>query len=130
PAAGGASRTVTKNPGHYVEPRFSPDGSGILYRRVTGGYFTSGAWSQDPGIWWLDLGHEPKLLSRSGSDAHFGALPDRVFFSDTIEETQLVLKSVNLEGVDVRTHLKGAQATEFRVSPDGRWVAFTENWNA
>ena len=33
-------------------------------------------------------------------------------------------------GHDERTHLHGDKATEFSVSPDGRWVAFTEQYNA
>ncbi len=131
PASGGAGRVVTREPGHCVEPRFSPDGKSVLYRKVTGGYFTSGAWSMDPGIYLTPLkGGAPTLLSKTGSDAHFGAATDRVFFSDTVEDTQPVLKSVNLQGVDVRTHLKGEQATGFSVSPDGRFVAFAENYNA
>ena len=50
--------------------------------------------------------------------------------SETVDETKLVLKSVNLEGHDERTHLRGGEVTEFRVSPDGGWVAFTERYNA
>jgi len=131
PAAGGASRTITKTPGHYVEPRFSPDGRSVVLRKITGGYLTAGAWSQEPGIYLLPAdGGAPRLLSRTGAEAHFGAAADRVFFSDTLEETKRVLKSVNLDGVDSRTHFKGETVTSFSVSPDGRWVAFMEKQNA
>ncbi len=131
PVDGGTPRTVTREPGDYVEPRFSPDGKQIVYRKVAGGYMTSGTWSVDPGIYLAPAeGGEPVLLSKTGFGAHFGAASDRVFFSDVVEETKLVLKSVNTAGLDQRTHLKGEQATEFSVSPDGRWVAFTESWNA
>ncbi len=131
PVTGGASRVVTADGGLYVEPRFSPDGRTITCRKVAGGYLTSSIGSIDPGIYVIPAAGGPAVrVSRSGTDPHFGAGNDRVFFSDTVEETQLVLKSVNLEGFDERTHLKGEVATEFRVSPDGRWVAFTENYNA
>ena len=127
----GAPRTITTTPGHYVEPQFAPDGSGVVYRRTTGGYFTSGAWSTEPGIYWQKLdGGAPKRLTKGGENPHFGADAARVFFTEGADETKLVLKSVNLDGLDERTHLKGAQATGFVVSPDGRWVAFTESWNA
>jgi Tol biopolymer transport system component/imidazolonepropionase-like amidohydrolase len=129
--ADGAERILTKEPGHYVEPRFSPDGKRIVFRKFTDGYMTSGAWSVEPGIYIASAdGDGAKRISKSGSGAHFGAANDRVFFSDTEEETQLVLKSVNLDGLDLRTHLKGKEATEFSLSPDGRWIAFTENYNA
>ncbi|MFQ5669994.1 MAG: amidohydrolase family protein [Acidobacteriota bacterium] len=130
-AEGGPSRRLTRTPGHYVEPRFSPDGRSVVYRTITGGYLMSGAWSMEAGIYLVsaDSG-ESKRISRTGFNAHFGAENDRVLFSDTVEDTQMVLKSVDLEGREERTHLKGEKVTEFHVSPDGLWVAFTEQFNA
>ncbi len=131
PAEGGAGRTLLKAPGPYVEPRFSPDGTRIVFRKLSGGYLISQVGGAEPGIYLVTAeGGEAKRISRSGFDAHFAAAADRVYFSDEVEETKLVLESVNLEGLDPITHLKGAAATEFRVSPDGRWLAFTENWDA
>lgn len=131
PAAGGESRAVVSDPGVYVEPRFSPDGGAVAYRKLAGGYLLSPAAGADPGIWVVPAaGGEGKRISREGELPQFGAESDRVFFTDVVEETQLVLRSVNLEGHDPRTHLKGARSTSFEVSPDGRFVAFTEGWNA
>ncbi|HXV75832.1 MAG TPA: amidohydrolase family protein, partial [Candidatus Polarisedimenticolaceae bacterium] len=129
---GSTSRSVTPAPGHYVEPRFSPDGSMVAYRKITGGYLLSPLWSEEPGIYVVAAtgGGEPKRVSRSGSNPQFSADGKRLFFTDVVEETQAVLKSVDLAGNDERTHLQGKQVTEFSVSPDGRWVAFTENHNA
>ena len=128
---GGPGKLLTQVPGHYVEPRFSPDGKRIVFRKITGGYLTSGFHSMDPGIYLASTeGGTPKRISKSGFNAQFAATGDRIFFSDELDETELVLKSVDLEGHDERTHLKGAQATEFALSPDGRWVAFTEQFNA
>ncbi len=131
PAAGGASRVLTDAPGHYVEPRFSPGGDLVVYRKITDGFLASAEGSMDPGLYVVPVrGGAPRRVARSGFNPHFGAGGDRVFFSDNVEETQLVLKSVDLEGRDERTHLKGTKATEFMLSPDGRWIAFTERWNA
>ncbi len=130
-ADGGEGRAVTGSPGHYVEPRFSPDGETIVYRKIAGGYLLSGEWSMEPGIYVVSAaGGEPRRVSDTGFDAHFGAESNRVYFSDVEEETKLVLKSVNLQGDDERTHLKGDDLTEFSLSPDGRWVAFTQQYNA
>ena len=129
----GEGRVLTPQPGHYVEPRFSPDGSQVVYRKFSGGYLLSSTWSEEPGIYVVPTaGGEPRRVSKSGSNAHFGADPERVFFSASAGEsfTELVLKSVNLDGFDQREHFKGAQVTEFSVSPDGKWVAFTEDYNA
>ncbi|HKY32396.1 MAG TPA: amidohydrolase family protein [Candidatus Polarisedimenticolia bacterium] len=131
PVTGGTGKDVTPSPGLYVEPRFSPDGRTLVYRKVAGGYLTSSEGSLEPGLYVVAAaGGAPRRVARSGRDAHFGPAADRVFFSDNVEETQLVLKSVTLDGLDERTHLKGENATELRLSPDGRWVAFAENHNA
>ncbi|MCP3979158.1 MAG: amidohydrolase family protein [bacterium] len=128
---GGSPRTITDNPGHYVEPRFSPEGDLVVYRKVSGGYLLSGAWSVEPGIYVVASdGGEPTRVSNSGNAPQFGADAERVFFSASADETQRVFKSVNLQGHDEQTHLKGKTVTEFRLSPDGRWVAFTERYNA
>src|SRR3546814_4909299 len=39
-AGGGNSRKVTATPGHYAEPRFSPDGKTIVFERRGGGGLT------------------------------------------------------------------------------------------
>ena len=133
PAAGGSGRIVTPQPGHYVEPRFSPDGDRVVYRKITGGFMLSPLWSTEPGIYLVSSsGGEPERVSKSGFEPHFGADGDRVFFSDSSgdDETELVLKSIDLQGEDERTHFKGGKATEFSVSPDGNWLSFTENYDA
>jgi Tol biopolymer transport system component len=52
-ASGGSSRAISKQPGHYLHPRFSPDGKSIIVERSTGGRLTSPLWSADPGIYRL-----------------------------------------------------------------------------
>lgn len=131
PIDGGRSRTLTGEPGHYVEPAFSPDGERVVYRKMTGGFLTSGSFSVDPGLWIVDVdGGQPRRIGPDGFDPHFGADGERIYFSDRVEETKLALKSVDLDGHEERTHLVGATALEFSVSPDGRWVAFTEQFKA
>ncbi len=128
---GGEGRMLTGAPGHYVEPRFSADGERVVYRKIAGGYLLSPFWSMEPGIYVVPArGGEATRISDSGFDAHFGADNERVFFSESVDVTELALKSVGIDGKEERTHLQGAKTTEFSVSPDGRWVAFTEQFNA
>lgn len=127
---GGKAKTLTKDPGHYISPRFSQDGKHITYEKVTGGYLLSGDWSMEPGIYTMSLkAKQPKLISRSGNNPHFSADQQRVFFSVNSSETETKLQSVNLNGKDKRTHYKGEYITDFRVSPDGKWVAFIQDYN-
>jgi imidazolonepropionase-like amidohydrolase/Tol biopolymer transport system component len=127
-AAGGEGRAITKEPGHYREPVFSPDGRTIVYRRATGGGIVSPLWSKDPGIYAISEGGEPRRISKEGSQPHFGASNDRVYLLKHRGEKR-ALVSVALTGAEERTHLTSENATEFRVSPDGATVAFRERFN-
>lgn len=129
-AGGGRSRVVTRAPGHYTNPAFSPDGDWIVYRKGGGGFLTSPLWSDAPGIYRVSArGGEAVKLTDGGSNPHFGARGDRVFynggggFGGGAE-----LRSVNIDGHDGRTHASGDLVTGYSVSPDGRYVAFTENY--
>ena len=129
---GGKTSVLTSQAGHYIEPAFSADGKQVLFRKVEGGYLLSPLWSQNPGIYLVpaDAKQPPVLLSNKGSNPHFNADASRIFFTTNTGklETELLLRSVNLDGKDQRDHLQGAKSTQFLVSPDGRWVAFTENF--
>ncbi len=131
---GGRPRTVTDTPGHYVEPVFSPDGKHIVYRRARPGRLFSSRHARDTGLFVVPReGGRPSRITRSGHTPHFGADDHRVFFMDSEkagDDEKQVLKSIELDGSDERTHVRSANATDFRVSPDGRWLAFQESFDA
>lgn len=129
---GRKTTVLTSHPGHYIEPAFSADGKQVLYKKIEGGYLLSPLWSQEPGIYHVPADGKltPRLVSIKGSAPHFDATTKRVFFTTNTgkRETELLLSSVNLDGKDKRDHLQAEKATQFRVSPDGHWVAFSENF--
>ncbi|MEM7707839.1 MAG: amidohydrolase family protein [Pseudomonadota bacterium] len=130
-AKGGRSKTLTEQPGHYVEPRFSGDGRRVVFRKFAGGSLLSPLWSEQPGVYVVDAGGgKARKLTDRGFNPQFSRSGERVYFSESVDDTALALKSVDLAGFDERSHLKGAKATEFSLSPDGQWVAFTEGYNA
>ncbi len=55
-ADGSDLRTITQQPGHYRRPRFSPDGSTIVYELSGGGGLTSNQWSQATGVFRVPAG--------------------------------------------------------------------------
>jgi len=131
PANGGEGRVLTRKPGHYVEPAFSPDGNTVVYRAITGGYLMSPTWSREPGIYAVpSSGGEARRISRRGYAPQFGAASDRVYITDAAgaDGDERSLFSVDLMGRDERTHLKGVYFTEARLSPDERWIAFREKY--
>ena len=130
-SAGGEGHNVTSQPGHYLEPVFSPDGQTIVYRKGGGGFVTSPLYSRDRGLYAVPtMGGEPVRVTKSGSGPQFGAADDRVFYTGQEPEDGRSLKSIELDGSNERTHVKSEAATEFRLSPDGSWIAFSERFNA
>jgi len=131
PIERGRGRVLSTEPGHYVEPSFSPDGEHIVFRKTTGGYLTSPTWSERPGLYIVNVDDgEPRRILDKGAEPQFSANGRRILFSERVDGTDLALNSVNLDGEDEREHLIGDWVTGYRVSPDGRWVAFTEHYNA
>ena len=128
-ADGSNPQTVTREPGHYRRPRFSPDGQTIVFERGGGGYLTSDRWSAESGVFRIPAaGGTATRVTRNGDNPHFGAANDRVFMEVT-EEQQRRLISTDLNGEARRVHAGGQMATGYEVSPDGRHLAFRENYN-
>ena len=49
-AGGGGAKTITREPGHYRRPRFSPNGRTIVFEKGAGGYLLSDQWSDRTGV--------------------------------------------------------------------------------
>jgi imidazolonepropionase-like amidohydrolase/Tol biopolymer transport system component len=128
---GGEGRIVTPDPGHYVEPAFSPDGSLIAYRKTSDGFLTTPLYGKDTGIYVVPVkGGTPKRVAKSGTQPMFGATNDRIFFTATGDEEKRLLKSVSVQGTDEVTHLISQNASRFALSPDEQFIAWTERYQA
>jgi imidazolonepropionase-like amidohydrolase/Tol biopolymer transport system component len=132
----GRETVLTKEPGRYLEPRFSPDGRTVVYRKVTGGHLTSPWNGLDPGVYRVasDGSGQPVRVTREGSAPQFGATNDRVFVTRRAfeEESEITttLVGMDLSGGHEREVVKTEKATELAISPDGRWLAFVEGYQA
>ncbi|MEL6110558.1 MAG: amidohydrolase, partial [Planctomycetota bacterium] len=124
---------VTQRPGHYFTPVFTPDGEHIVYQRGGGGHLRSSLWSRDGGLYSIAVRDgEPELITKGGGKPQFGADGSRVFLirSEGGKESDNVrLYSVDLSGNDERVHYSSDWATDARVSPDGRWLAWIERFH-
>ena len=133
----GTSRVVSDKPGHYLDPVFSPDGTKIVYTKATGGFLRSTAWSAEPGIYVVPAaGGKPQLVTDNGSSPRFGKANDRIFFlrteggDDQISPEKRIFLSIELDGSDAREFYLSELAQEFAISPDEKWLAFREGFNA
>ena len=129
-ATGGAAKTVTADPGHYLNPRFSPDSKMIVFERGQGGELTSSRWSENPGVYRItSSGGKQTRISTDGSEPQFGNDNDRVFMIGS-EKGKRQLISTDLNGQAKRVHGTGDLVNDYQVSPDGRFVAFRQNFQA
>jgi Tol biopolymer transport system component len=155
PAGGGQPVRLTKEPGDYVDPVWSPDGSSVLVARgegatARGRTLTHNGWYElvrlstnapaggDTGIALATI-TRPSGAAISGEARRqvvrpsFG--PDgRIFWIDEKgggggQRGGTVLMSVKADGSDKQEHLSFPAADEIVPSPDGQWVAFQEGDN-
>ncbi|MFW7379009.1 MAG: amidohydrolase family protein [Oligoflexus sp.] len=128
---GGRSRILTEQPGHYAEPRFSPDAKQIVYRRLSGSYLTGPWWDMETGLFVMPAnGGKSVKIAKNGDQAHFAASSDRVYFLRYEAGDNRQLVSVDLNGANEKVHVNSSWATHFQVSPDGKWLAFQERYHA
>lgn len=127
--ANGQNRRVLTGPGHFGNIAFSPDGSMIAFEKRRGGYLTAPAFSDNAGVYVmrLDGSDEPRLVSRDGASPQWGAGSDRLFMLGR-EGGGLALVSTDLDGEARRVHAKGDLANDLRIAPDGRTIAFRQNY--
>lgn len=118
---------IVKTPGKYVEPVFSPDGNFVVFRKTGAGSLLDKKWSLHTGLYRVSSqGGEPELISRSGFAPHFAERNDRLFAQGYGESPTLL--SIDLKTLTQRTLYSAKYGTEFRVSPDGRYVAFADRF--
>lgn len=129
-ANGGSAATVTPAPGIYRRPRFSPDGKTIVFEKGASGNRLSGRYAEAPGVYRVPAGGGAMTrVSADGANPHFGADNDRLFLS-VFEDRMLKLISVDMNGEARRVHATGELLADYQVAPDGRHLAFRENWAA
>lgn len=129
-ASGGKSKDVTAQPGHYARPHFSPDGRTIVFERGGGGRLVSPTWTSDPGVYRVAAaGGTPVRVAKDMARPRFGAANDRIFMI-AAKDGKRQLVSTDLNGEAQRVHASGELANDYAVSPDGRYAAFRQNYQA
>ncbi len=108
----------------------APAGDFILFQRSGPDAYRGGRFAEEPGIWIAPKrkGQDAaRLLSRTGRKPVLSPDGQRVLIVvDEGERSALV--SLDLNGQDRRVLATSEHATDFALSPDGKWLAFEELW--
>ncbi len=130
----GKETVVVKQPGHYAHPVFSPDGKNIVFSKLGGGWLRTPLWSREQGLYRIPAkGGKPGRIAKTTAAAQFGAAGDRIYLTRRKADTggdNLQFYSIDLSGNDERVHFTSRWGGEFALSPNGKWVAFVERFNA
>ncbi len=127
---GGTGKRLTSEKGFYYGPKFSPDGRRIVYSKSGGGGLTGSLWSRERGIYVMPSdGGTPVRVADEGDSPQFSSDGTRIYFL-TGGGLKKKLMSVGLHGEEPREVFDLKYVDSVSVSPDGKWVAFTELFNA
>ncbi|MCH8125660.1 PD40 domain-containing protein [candidate division KSB1 bacterium] len=127
---GGKSTQLTQRKGYYHTPSFSPDGKKIVYRRSGGNSLLGFSYSTKRGLYWISSdGGQVSLITESGRNPRFSEDGNRIYYlsGGGLEKKY---KSIGIDGKDERTVFDLKYTNGIVPSPDGKWVAFTELFNA
>ncbi len=149
PAAGGTPQRLTSAAGEYLSPTWTPDGREIVVARGSGATARASTLSRN-GV--FDLvrlpaggGEETEVVQVRGGGFGFAELRStvgsngRLYWSTSKvfgppndlgrPPTGVEVSSIRLDGTDKKVHLNVKDSDDAAVSPDGRWVAFTQGAN-
>jgi hypothetical protein len=151
-SGGGAPRRLTRVAGEYLNPAWTPDGNEVVVARGAGATARGQTMLRNP---YYDIVRVP---AEGGEDRFVVQLPrstepygrrgelvrptvgtnGRIYFAGTYAPgtrdgvrpyTTMDVESVRPDGSDRRVHARVANGGDAVVSPDGRWLAFTQGMN-
>src|SRR5690606_36479353 len=109
---------------------FSPDGSKIVFVKEGGNQHQGFTHCKNPGIYKMDSdGGNVSLVKPQGQNPVFSADGKQIFYQTGGFIFGALTKSyysVKTDGTDEQKHFDGKYAHRFTISPDNKWVAWTE----
>ncbi|MCX6351328.1 MAG: amidohydrolase, partial [Bacteroidetes bacterium] len=119
-------KKITTEKGFYYSPSFSKDGSKILFYKGGGDGILGNAFSLNQGIYWMDAkGGKMNFITDEGSNPQWSADGKSVYYS-----AGKTLKTIDLESKEIHALYSSQYGKDFTVSPNGKYIAWTELFNA
>ncbi len=126
---GGTATKLTQKKGIYRNPAYSPSGQQIIFHKESGNTDQGIAFGKNAGVYAMSrTGSNLKRLTNEGEYPQFSANGKRIFYQTGgtyFGSLTKMLKSVDLNGKNKKTHIKSKYANRLVPSPDNKWIAFT-----
>lgn len=119
---------LTKAKAIYRTPSFSPDGKTIVFRKQEDDFVLGPAYTAKPAIYTMNSdGSNERMVKEGGDEPVFNHDGDRIYYvlGDGMNRSYA---SCRPDGEDERIHLKSTYGSEFKVSPDEKWISFIDLW--
>lgn len=125
----GKTITLSDEKGFYYSPQYSTKGDKIVFRKGSGNDVLGYNYGRGTGIFIMPAtGGSKTLVSENGIKPQFNNTDTRIYFQSTADGKK-ALKSIDLNGANERTHFTSQYANQFVISPDNKYLAFTELFN-
>lgn len=131
---GGKAKQLNTEKGQYAGLSISRDGKTLAYEKLQGHTMRHPAWAENAGIYLMSIrSGKTKFVTKRGHSPQFG-VDGRLLVryrastsgrDSSISKTKLI--SMTHDGLDKRELVESEFATSFKVSPDGKSLAFLEN---
>ncbi|MHB1277349.1 MAG: amidohydrolase family protein [Bacteroidia bacterium] len=119
---GGAARKLSKTKGIFRNPSYSADGKKLLYWKERGNDHQGFAWTEDAGIYMMNAdGGEIKKVGDEVAAPFFSGDGAWIYF-----ERGNGLHKMTTQGYELQQVIKSTYAQDYCLSPDNKWVAFTD----
>ncbi|MFZ6818005.1 amidohydrolase family protein [Undibacterium sp. Ji22W] len=132
----GQESLLTKEPGKYSDVSISPDGKQVVFVKARGGYLTTPWHGLETGVFAVaaDGKSLPRKIADDGNAPQFSSENDAVYLTRTkyageVEWTTSLFR-VALDKTEDVAVAKGDFVSAFSISPDGKWLAFSERFHA
>ncbi|MEL6655676.1 MAG: amidohydrolase family protein [Bacteroidota bacterium] len=126
----GSSKVLTAEPGIYRTPSFSPDGQTVVFRKDGGNGHQGYLHCTEPGLYTVALdGGAPMIITPKGEYPVFSEDGERIFFQTggfLFGSLTKSFSSIKTNGSDEKKHFDGKYAQRFSISPDNKWIAWSE----
>ncbi len=128
--ATGAKTKLTREKGIFRTPAFSPDAKTVVFRKEDGNSHQGFAFTKEPGLYTVPAnGGDATLVTPKGEYPVFSADGKRIFFQTggfLFGSLTKSYSSVKTDGTDEKKHVDAKYAQRFSLSPDNRWIAWSE----